>query len=472
MRALEIVFVLIALAFLLAQNARAVPRQYLLALFAAGLATLVTSGVLGQLRWQMAPVYLLFATSSLLLLRHAYSHVAVRSIGVFVGFVLVALGVTLSVGMPVLTLPAPAGPYAVGSTSLSLVDESRDNAFFGAPAEKREIYVQVWYPGDIREPEPRAKALWEELHRGDLDRFTFFTRYLRDVETHSYEDLPLSMAQAAYPVIMFSHAIVSFAEQNTLLMEHLASHGYVVVGLSHPYASMRAMSAQGTAIYPNLAKVNEVSGQSGAIDDELMPRIELAASAEERAELHVQRFERATGLGELIAIWVDDLRFVLDELPKQTAFENRLDLDRIGFLGMSFGGAAITEFCKSDTRCRAAMNMDGGTYGRRQREPLQVPYLALIRDVQHSSLDYLLRASRSDYYQLTVAGATHLDFTDDTVVLPILKWFGMSGDTGGWRIIEITNAVALQFFDGYLRDRPKPRFDGEFPEVTMKQQLL
>ena len=471
MRALEIVFVLIALGFLLAQNTRAVPRQYLLALFAAGLVTVVTSAVLGQLRWQMAPAYLLFTTSSVLLLRQAYSHVAVRSIGVCLGLVLVALGVALAVGIPVLTLPAPAGPYAVGSTSLSFVDESRDNAFFGAPAEKREVYVQVWYPGDIMEPEPRAKALWEELHRGDLDRFTFFTRYLRGVETHSYEDLPLSMAQATYPVIVFSHAIVSFAEQNTLLMEHLASHGYVVVALSHPYASMRARSSQGRAIYPNLAKVYEASDQSEAVDAELMPRIAAAASAEERAELHVQRYERATGLAELIAIWVDDLRFVLEEMPTQRAFENRLELDRVGLLGMSFGGGAITEFCKSATRCRAAMNMDGGTFGRRQREPLQMPYLAMIRGGGQHSLDYLLLASRNDYYELEVAGARHLDFTDDTFVLPILKWFGLAGSIDGWRVVEITNGVALEFFDGYLRGGPKPRFEGEFPEVTVKQRL-
>lgn len=471
MRTLEVVFVLVALGFLVAQNVRAVPRKYLLALLAVALATVATSGVLGQLRWQMAPAYLLFAISSSFLLKHTHAHVAVRSIGMVLGIALVALSVTLAAGLPVLTLPAPAGPYAVGSTSLSLIDESRDNAFFGAPTEEREVYVQVWYPADLMEPEPRAKALWEELHRGDLDRFTFFTHYLRDLETHSYEDLPLSSAQASYPVIVFSHAIVSFAEQNTLLMEHLASHGYVVVGLSHPYASMRAMSSQGRAIYPNFAKVNEASAQSTAVDAELMPRIERTASPEERAELHVQRFERATALAELIAIWVDDLRFVLDEMPTQRAFDNRLDLDRVGFLGMSFGGGAVTEFCKSDGRCRAAMNMDGGTFGRRQREPLHVPYLALIRGDSQHSLDYLLQASRSDYYELEVAGATHLDFTDDTIVLPILKWFGVTGSIGGWRIVEITNAATLQFFDAYLRDGPEPRFDA-FPEVTVRQKLL
>lgn len=468
MRLLEIAFVLIALGLLIAQNVRAVERKYLLVLFAAGLATLVASGLLGQLRWQMAPAGLVFGIASLWLLRRAYSHAAVRSTGVVLGIVFIAISVTLSQGLPILTLPAPDGPYVVGSTSLSLVDESRDNTFFGAPDEKRDIYVQVWYPGVLAEgqPEPRAKALWQELHRGDLDRFTVFTRYLRGVKTHSYEDIPLSSAPASYPVIVFSHAIVSFAEQNTLLMEHLASHGYLVVGLSHAYASMRVISSTGTAVYPNLDKINSASADFNSMTAEFSRRIGRAESPEERASLELEQYERATGLNELTAIWVDDLRFALDEVAQLSAFENRIDADRVGLLGMSFGGGAITDFCKVDGRCRAALNMDGGLFGQRQREPLEVPYLSLIREGR--STDYLLLTSRSDYYEIEVEGTTHLDFTDDTVVLPILKWFGTTGSIASERIVEITNVVALAFFDTYLRGAPKPRFDGEFPELTVK----
>ena len=134
---------------------------------------------------------------------------------------------------------------------------------------------------------------------------------------------------------------------------------------------------------------------------------------------------------------------------------------------MSFGGGAVTELCKSDTRCRAGLNMDGPTFGQRQQQPLHVPYLALIRENQES-LDYLLAASRSDYYEVEVKGATHLDFTDDAVVLPILKWLSMTGGIAGGRVIEITNVVSLRFFDAYLRGGPKPRFNAEFPELTVE----
>jgi hypothetical protein len=181
----------------------------------------------------------------------------------------------------------------------------------------------------------------------------------------------------------------------------------------------------------------------------------------------MERYERTKTLGELTEIWGDDIRFALEVIPTQPAFANRLDVDRIGVLGMSFGGAVVTEFCKADARCGAALSMDGAMYGRRQREPVRAPYLALIREGRRS-LDYFSHASLSDYYEVEVAGTTHLDFTDDAVVLPILKWLGMTGSIEGWRIIEITNAVSLRFFDAYLRGAPKPSFADELPELTVE----
>jgi predicted dienelactone hydrolase len=471
----EIVFVLIALGLLVTQNLRGVNRAYPLALLAAGLVTLVLGAWFGPFRWQMAPAYLVFLASALLSLRQAHSHIALRSLGVFVGALLLAVSITLSVGLPLLTLPAPEGPHSVGTTSFSLRDDSRDESLFGAPDKKRELYVQAWHPAVVAKdgPEPRRRTLWSELHRGDLDRFTVFTRYLRRVETHSYEDVALGPAQATYPVIVFSHAMVSFAEQSTLLMEHLASHGYVVFAISHPYMSMRVVASDGSVVYPALEKVSAASAPFDTASAEFAAHLARAASDAERNRLQVERYASAEGLNELMAVWVADVRFALDAIaappgryPQLQRFAGRIDAERIGLLGMSFGGGAITEVCKVDARCRAGLNIDGGTFGERQTQPLQVPFLGLVREGQ-SHLDYLLPASESDYYGVSVAGASHLDFTDDTVVLPMLKWLGFTGRIDARRVIEVTNAVSLRFFDAYLRDGPKPRFDEAFPELTV-----
>jgi predicted dienelactone hydrolase len=476
MRLLEIAFVLLAAGLLVAQTVRGVPRQFVLGLATAGLAAALLGLALEQARWQLAPAYLLFGILLLLLPKRSYSHAAVRSIGVSFGVLLLTLSAAAALGMPIVTLPAPSGQHVVGSTSLSLIDETRDNSFFGAPDEPREIHVQLWYPGEIAagQPTPRVRTLWEELHRGERDLFTLFSSYLRGIDTHSYVDIPLSRAEARYPVIVFAHAMGSFPEQSTLLMEHLASHGYVVLATSHAYASMRVLSSNGKATYLDLDKLEELSAPFNAAADDAPARMEQAGSAEERTRLLLERYERADGLNALMATWVDDLRFVLDSITitsdqaaEMQAISAWIDADRIGLVGMSFGGGAVTELCKSDSRCRAGLNIDGGTFGRLQREPLEVPFLGMTREGQ-DFLDYLLSASADDYYAVEVEGATHLDFTDDTVVLPILKWLDITGEIDGLRMIEITNAVALRFFDAYLRGGPKPRFDDGFPELTVR----
>ena len=205
MRLLEMLFILIVAGFLVAQNVRGIQRRYLLGLAVAGLSTVLLSGLLGQVRWQMAPAYLLFGILSLLLLRRTHSHIAVRSLGVFLGIVLLAISVTASLGLPILTLPAPDGPHVVGSTSLSLIDETRDNSFFDAPNEKRELYIQIWYPGAIAADQatPRVRTLWEELYRGDGSFHGVFElparrrRHIRTKTSHCHRRNPLTQSSSS-----------------------------------------------------------------------------------------------------------------------------------------------------------------------------------------------------------------------------------------------------------------------------------
>jgi hypothetical protein len=139
---------------------------------------------------------------------------------------------------------------------------------------------------------------------------------------------------------------------------------------------------------------------------------------------------------------------------------------------MSFGGAAVAEFCKADERCAAGLNLDGGGYGSRQRQPLEIPYLALVSAADADMNAIAMRTSRSDFHEVVVAGAAHNDFLDASLVAPLLKWVGVNGAISGERMIEIMNDVALAFFDGYLRDGPRPHFDPvAFPELSIADNV-
>jgi hypothetical protein len=328
----------------------------------------------------------------------------------------VGAGVLLSLALPVGALPAPDGPHVVGGKSFSLPDASRNDEYFGAPNERREVHLQLWYPGTIDDAEPRppVRTLWEELYRGPRDAVAFLFGYLRGIETHTYRDVPLAIADAAYPVIVFSHSMGLNAEQNTPLMEHLASHGYVVIGISHSRMSLRAVSSRGQVIYPDPNRLQAAFAEGAAdASGEFDVLAAGARNAEERAAIAFDLDQRAVSMNEQLGIRAADVRFVLDIVatpttaPRELAtILERVDPNRIGLLGMSLGGATIVDLCKVDARCRAGVNLDGVRFGQHQREPLRTPFVSMVSAGNRKFAEALLANSASDYYEVLPICAT------------------------------------------------------------------
>ncbi|MGD0205355.1 MAG: hypothetical protein ABSB57_02800 [Dehalococcoidia bacterium] len=104
------------------------------------------------------------------------------------------------------------GPFAVGVSTLTLVDESRPTDANGsyAGANSRTLVTEVWYPaeGNTKLPELR--------------------------------DAPLDRSGAPYPLIVFSHGIMENRRQSTFYTQHLASHGYVVISPDYPLSNSAA----------------------------------------------------------------------------------------------------------------------------------------------------------------------------------------------------------------------------------------
>jgi len=248
MYALEAAFLLITAAWLVVTIRRGAPRKASFTLLLAGLGVAVAAFALDQARIHMVPAALLFAVLSLLIFRRGYSHVAIRTLSAIFASVFIGASVLLAFALPVVTLPAPDGPYTVGVTSFTLVDASRDDAIFGTPGRPRELYVQVWYPAATPDEAalPPPRSLWAELSRPPV--FAVLFGYLRGIATHSYGDLPLSTAEGSYPAIVFSPSLGGIAEQNTLLMEHLASHGYIVFGVTHPHFGIFSAYSDGIGV--------------------------------------------------------------------------------------------------------------------------------------------------------------------------------------------------------------------------------
>ena len=113
--------------------------------------------------------------------------------------------------------PAKPGPYAVGVTRIILHDDVRD----------RTLQTEVWYPADesARDLPPSAPGDY-------LPPELAFLTDNATLKLVAVREAPLAPG-GPFPLIAFSHGSGGIRFQNTFQMEHLASHGYVVVAPDH-----------------------------------------------------------------------------------------------------------------------------------------------------------------------------------------------------------------------------------------------
>ncbi len=138
------------------------------------------------------------------------------------------------------TLPAPAGHFAVGRATYAWVNNARTDELAPSSGAKREVVVWIWYPSAAATsgaPEEYLPAPWRSAlaqHSGVL-MSQFFTRDLSLVRAHSTSDPEVSPERHSYPVVIMRAGGGALTTDYTTLTEDLASHGYIVVGFDAPY---------------------------------------------------------------------------------------------------------------------------------------------------------------------------------------------------------------------------------------------
>ncbi|HJQ39516.1 MAG TPA: hypothetical protein VKB93_20425, partial [Thermoanaerobaculia bacterium] len=135
-------------------------------------------------------------------------------------------------------LPQPGGPFHVGRASFSAIDRSRPEPFTDDPADHRQLLFEVWYPTGAKSG--TIAPYLDVLAADELFRRSYSFVGIEHVvatRAHGIAGAPLSSARRRYPLILFSHGLGSVAGLYSTLLENLASHGYVVAGINHPYFS-------------------------------------------------------------------------------------------------------------------------------------------------------------------------------------------------------------------------------------------
>jgi predicted dienelactone hydrolase len=143
---------------------------------------------------------------------------------------------TISVTM--VELPAPTGPFSISTKIYNWVDRSRRELASKNPADSRQLIVQVWYPTEDRSgpASPYVPMLSSYRHIWEDSDVDVASRTL----THSRLDAkPMSSVQ--FPVALLSHGWQGTRSEYTSFAEDLASHGYAVLGVDHPYMGRIAL---------------------------------------------------------------------------------------------------------------------------------------------------------------------------------------------------------------------------------------
>ena len=265
-----------------------------------------------------------------------------------------------------IVLPVPQGPNRVGRIDLLWTDPKR-----GYP-----MATVVWYPSLEEVSGGRARYLpagAAEPTAGSV--FPIPLRRYVAIEGHSTERA--SLLPGKFPLIVLSPGMGRIPTDYTTIAEHLASFGYLVAGVT-PTATAR---------------------------------------------LDLRRREQEQ---PLVNRWVEDFRSTLNRLEGGDDFRSRIQWDRVGILGHSFGGAAALQALKSEPRFKRAVNLDGASQGALVTG-LQRPALIILggtMPVSDTGLDAqivqdlraICRMSRASCEIENRPGAAHMNFSDAGVL--------------------------------------------------------
>jgi dienelactone hydrolase len=407
-------------------------------------------------RWQMAPAYGLAIGLVLYECVHWLWGLHAPHLAGVAALVFVLAAILLCILLPVFRLPAPTGPYRVGTQIRHIIDGSRRDSFSDDPNSGRELMIQIWYPAD-----PTARKLALAPYR-DRRITALKDAHFALVKSNSVLGARLAPSEHRYPVLLYTPSWSGLRTECTFQVEEMASHGYVVVGIDHPYSSR-------IVVFP----------------DGRIARRKFQGNEDYSSEAAVEEFVRTAD--QQVKIRAEDARFVLDTLEHldendpDGLLTGRLDLARVGIFGFSLGGGTAAQACWLDRRFRAGLDMGGMIAGEPAEQGTCAPFFFMFEGM-YESFPYIsgsdifnvtpgkrreieltrtqfkqMKKSLAEFggYWMTIKGIKHLDFCDSPFFSP-LRYSRFNSA----HIARVISRYSLAFWDEHLKGIKQPLLAG------------
>lgn len=415
-------------------------------------------------RWQMIPVYVLIlflgwrihAVHPDLPARLTIS----RLTGYAAATILIVLGWTLPMVLPVFSLPEPSGNYSVGTEQILLKTDMNEPTT-DDPSDTRELMVKIWYPSETDGSDHESEKYVDTGSRaGFATKYGLspsMLSYLDYVDTHVYPGIPV--AEGSFPVLLFSHGYGSKATGYYALLSEIASRGYIIVNMNHTGESLGATFPDGRITYFDYGYQQRISSGSMDLIEPVIEAFQKGLPYEERHPIvrnaALEYFE-----GRVQDRWAEDMIHVLDQLKlwnDRGFLMGRLDLDRIGVFGHSVGGGAAGNLSMKDSRIKAAANLDGIQWGTRIDSLSRIPFLYMSADwpEDHEDINAHIYKNKSTdvFYETRLLNSGHPNFMDIPFMIPVRSLAG-TGTIDPYLGMEIINGVVTSFFDKHLKQQP------------------
>jgi hypothetical protein len=250
-----------------------------------------------------------------------------------------------------------------------------------------------------------------------------------------------------YPII-FSTGMGVPRHIYTIMYEELASYGYCVFSIDHPYDAAAVEFSDGTVAYSRVPT---------NLTDEVTEKF--------------------------FQIRIKDVRFVADQLENFRR-SKLMRLDQIGAFGHSLGGASAAGAMIGRTRIKAGINMDGGIWGEVGKSDVRGNFLLMGTPDHNSTVDTTWKSWRNAQdgwnREMTVKGAKHGLFSDYPTLVDMLGFREVPGieelvgTMKGDRARKLLGAYIRDFFGWSLKgDKLKliNKKNGQYPEVEYVERV-
>jgi predicted dienelactone hydrolase len=326
-------------------------------------------------------------------------------------------------------LPPPTGKYPVGVRRTVLSDAQRkETAGPRAGREARRLAIVVWYPAASNRGAKKAPYMPEPVAAAMAKQLALPPDVIISVDAHAQADAPL--ASGSFPLLLLDHGLGMVPELYTATATELASHGYVVAAVNHTFTSAATLLSEGVESYAPP-----------------WPR-------------NVERVVQGRAMGEYVATWVADDRFVLEQLEKlRRKFgwkRGAVDATRVVAIGHSYGGTTAGVLAASAGIIAGAVNLDGSIYPGMPSVQTTRPLLVMVTP---NSLSV-----RSEYHSVgenfggVIAGSTHMTYSD----APLLQ--APAADASARALVVLRNAAlrtaVVEFVNHVVRGTPAPLLNG------------